>query len=346
MASTRDPFLPLIALLVCAGPGCDAPQAPDAGVDAGGDAGTDAGVDAGRDAGSDAGSIEDADAGPPDAWVRLTLRDGGVAVGERIALYDHAIWWWEPSDERTHALFDPAGLAEWPEDRSLRFISSRDVLAEERAPREGETYRDAMRSRGVVLERVPLDGVATVITGHERYHLEENGYGDFAWDLVRTDDRGDRFRGAGASNDDFFVWGAQVLAPVAGVVVEVVRDAPDQTPGTLDLDAVNNLVGIQVYGGYHVYLLHFEQGSIPPEIEVGARVEVGAPLGRVGNSGVSLEPHLHVTALAVDRDADPLRTWSVPCEWRGVWVSAGGRRARLEPHWVPSSDERLSSTSF
>ena len=108
----------------------------------------------------------------------------------------------------------------------------------------------------------------------------------------------------------------------------------------------NNLVGIQVYGGYHVYLLHFEQGSIPPEIEVGARVEVGAPLGRVGNSGVSLEPHLHVTALAVDRDADPLRTWSVPCEWRGVWVSAGGRRARLEPHWVPSSDERLSSTSF
>ena len=149
MASTRDPFLPLIALLVCAGPGCDAPQAPDAGVDAGGDAGTDAGVDAGRDAGSDAGSIEDADAGPPDAWVRLTLRDGRFAVGERIALYDHAIWWWEPSDERTHALFDPAGLAEWPEDRSLRFISSRDVLAEERAPREGETYRDAMRSRGI-----------------------------------------------------------------------------------------------------------------------------------------------------------------------------------------------------
>ena len=50
--------------------------------------------------------------------MRLTLRDGGVVEGERIATYDHSIWWWEPADALTHAVFDPAGLAEWPEDHS------------------------------------------------------------------------------------------------------------------------------------------------------------------------------------------------------------------------------------
>jgi len=321
-----------LLLLGCAGaPGEDAGR-------------SDAGRDAGRDGGRALdGGPGDADAGLERGGVRLTLRDGGVVEGERIATYDHSIWWWEPADALTHAVFDPAGLAEWPEDRSLRFIRSDAIVREEAIRWPAERHRDAMRRVGVALERVPLDGVATVITGHERYHLEENGYGDFAWDLVRTDARGDRFTGDGTRNADYLVWGEDVFLPTAGVVVEVVRDAPDQPPGALDLDAVNNLVGVQIYGGYYLYLLHFQQGSIPAEVEVGARLEAGALLGRVGNSGVSLEPHLHVTALAADRDADPLRTWSVPSEWVGVWVSRG-RRARFEEHWVPESGDQLSST--
>jgi murein DD-endopeptidase MepM/ murein hydrolase activator NlpD len=127
-------------------------------------------------------------------------------------------------------------------------------------------------------------------------------------------------------------------------VVEVVGDAPDVAPGPPDLAAVNNLVGVQVYGGNYVYLLHLRQGSVPPEVVVGARLAEGTVIGRVGNSGVSAAPHLHVVVLAFDRDAIPARTWSVPAEWRDVWI--GPRRGALREWAVPIGGDYVSSEAF
>ncbi|MCA9611016.1 MAG: M23 family metallopeptidase [Myxococcales bacterium] len=306
---------------------------------------------------TDAGALDASppDASPPDAglvdagaaaWTRLTTTDGATIEGELVARYDHARWWWDPAAEETLALFDPRGLAEWPDDRSLTFVSSLDVagLAAVARPDGLSSYRDAMRDRGVRLERVPLDGVAYVITAGERYHLEESGYGDFAWDLVVLDAEGRSHSGDGLSNEDYLVWDREVRLPVSGIVVEVVADAPDVPPGPADLSAVNNLVGVQVYGGYYVYLLHLRQGSVPPEVVVGARLDAGTVIGRAGNSGVSAEPHVHVVALAWDRDADPPRTWSVPAEWHDVWV---GPRAGTRREWVaPWSGDYVSNDPF
>ncbi|MCB9598288.1 MAG: M23 family metallopeptidase [Sandaracinaceae bacterium] len=341
----RGTLTPLAAALVLA---CGVP-AP--GLDAGGlDAGD---LDAGRDGAVRDAALLDAsasDAAAPDAgelaWTRVTTADGARLEGELVATYDHSIWWWSPADERTYALFDPRALAEWPDDRSLRFVSSLDVTALDAIARPAgqPTYREAMRGAGVGLERVPLDGVAFVITGGERYHLEENGYGDFAWDLVVHDDAGRSHSGDGLVNTDYYAFEREVRMPVGGIVVEVVSDAPDVPPGPADLDAVNNLVGVQVYGGYYVYLLHLRQGSVPAGVTVGARVETGDLVGLVGNSGVTAEPHLHVVALAYDVDADPARTWSVPAEWRDVWI--GARRGTLEPYAVPVGGQYVSNDAF
>ncbi|MDQ3035716.1 MAG: M23 family metallopeptidase [Myxococcota bacterium] len=336
--------------------GCAATAAPevDARVDLDAGAGTDAGVGldaaAERDAELDSdGAIErPADAGAR-VRTRLRLVDGREVRGELVATYDHARWWWGPSDQRTYAIFRPELLAEHPDDRSLAFVSSTQIVerGDEPWPAGVPSYRDALREHGVVLGRVPLDGVAYVIAAHERHHLEENGYGDFAWDLVRTDASGARWSGAGERNEDYLVWGAEVFLPARGYVVEVVRDAPDQPPGLLDLDAVNNLVGVQIFGGYYVYLLHMQQGSIPTDVVPGAVLEAGTYVGRVGNSGVSLEPHLHFTVLALDPESDPVRTWSVPSELASVWVaSATDTRARLAEHHDPASGEWISPDAF
>lgn len=320
-----------------------------------GDGSADGDAGPSSDGGSDAMAT---DAGRPDGGLpdgaadggfrmRVTLDDGRELVGERVATYDHSRWWIDPSDELTHALFRPDLLLEYPNDRSLAFVAAsrieRSVM--ERLPPGARSYRNSLRERGVTLDRVPLDGVTYVIAGHERHHLEENGYGDFAWDLVRTDADGGRFSGDGSANEDYLVWDDEVYLPTRGYVVEVVRDAPDNVPGTLDLEAVNNMVGVQIYGGYYLYLLHFRQDTIPQSVRVGAVLDAGAYLGRVGNSGVSLEPHLHVTMLAADPESTPLRTWSVPSEFRDVWVGTSpegpaGHRAFHDPgsgEWISSS---------
>lgn len=303
--------LPSIALAACTGEGV----LEDAAV-----------VDAfgAEDAAADAGSVFD----PAVAdFVRVTLRSGDVHEGELIHRYDRRIWW-QPEDDETWAIFDARRFDVYPEDRSLTFVRASEIADVERAP-AGERYRDFLRQRHITLDRPPLDGEAFVITGHASYHLEENGYGDFAWDFVRTSSGGQRFADLGTENDDYFIWDDPVVLPTSGVVVEIEESAPDHAPGSYPLGAVNNLVGVHVGGHYSVYLLHLREGSVPDAISIGAPLSEGAPVGRAGNSGVSLEPHLHVTLLFYDVTQPVPRSFSVPVEFRDVVVRTGTSSVRL-----------------
>ena len=80
--------------------------------------------------------------------------------------------------------------------------------------------------------------------------LEEDGFGDFAWDLTYTDPAGGTqvYKGTGLANTDYFIWDAEVLLPTGGTVVEVERGAPDNTPGSYPPTATNNLVGVHLFG--------------------------------------------------------------------------------------------------
>lgn len=318
---------------------------PDSVLDAG-DA-PDSSDDTRPDVGDTAADVPDMSGEALGLW-RVTLSDGEEVVGEPIVTYDHNRWW-EPEPTQTHALFDVSALRPFPDDRSLRFVDQATVrLIEPFVVYGRRPYRQALRDEGIVLERSPLEVVAHVFTGHDSYHLEEQGYGDYAWDFVVTDERGTRYLGDGSTNQDYRVWGQRVVLPTAGYVVEVVRDAPDNPVGeSPPLGAPNNLVGVHLGGSYYLYLLHFQQGSIPDSVAVDAYLEAGTFLGLVGNSGVTLEPHLHVTVLWYDDQAEPARSWSVPSEFRDVWVGrtpAGS--AQMVDFVDPPTGVWLSSEEF
>jgi len=270
----------------------------------------------------------------------LRLSDGESTSGELIATYNHNFWWTDPAAELTYALFEPSRYGEWPDDFSLELVSSHRVIETDWVDAEpgAERFQDFMRRKGFVIETSPFASLAHVITGNESYHLEENGWGDFAWDLVITDEAGSRFTGDGTRNSDHLVWREPIRLPVGGVVVDAIDEHPDNDPGSFELSLPNNLFGVHLGGQFYFYLLHLEQDSIPADIEVGDRLEAGTIIGRVGNSGVTIEPHLHMTMYWHDQSSDPLRSWSVPSEWRDI-ESAGSPAGPATHHEyvVPAS---------
>lgn len=300
-------------------------------------------------------SVLDASLHTPDAAVEPTVGDYIVADtpderlrGEVIAIYDRSQWWWTPQDERLYALFDAeAYRSDYLLDRSVHIASSRELQSLVRVgiPLGALPFDQFMREQSFVWARVPLDGIAYILNAHEGYHLQEDGYGDFAWDLSRTDPKGARFTGGGTENADYLIWHATVFSPAAGTIVELVRDAPDNMPGAYPEGATNNLIGIALGGAYYLYLLHFAEGSIPKGLDVGSQVEVGTILGLVGNSGVSLEPHLHVTALYYDTSTQSPRTYSVPSEFKDVYSGTSGDTIRLDFH-APLTGHHIANEPF
>jgi murein DD-endopeptidase MepM/ murein hydrolase activator NlpD len=62
----------------------------------------------------------------------------------------------------------------------------------------------------------------------------------------------------------------------------------------LNPDDIRSFVGnhVIIHGdGFYVFLAHMQSRSL--QVKEGDRVEVGQPVGRVGNLGFTLESHLH-----------------------------------------------------
>ncbi len=244
--------------------------------------------------------------------LEVEFHDGTAGTYQFVHTFDHRFWWWDAEERTTVALFDPQRFAEFPHDDSLRIVDLEEIESAQEVPGSGDElcYHDFLSERGLTLRRSPLEGEAQILMGNEGYHRHESGYGDFAWDFTVVDGAGSRFVEDGTEVEHYLVWDQPVYSPVSGTVVEVYSEGEDNPPGEVPDDGrdQNNMVGIHLGGGYHVYLLHFREGSIPPEVIPGAMVQEGQFLGTVGNSGVTLEPHLHVALLWWDGE----RYWSVP----------------------------------
>jgi Peptidase family M23 len=118
----------------------------------------------------------------------------------------------------------------------------------------------------------------------------------FAIDWVQVDAHGLAYRTDGKSPQDWFGYGADILAAAPGTVVEVMRDLPDVTPGknpeglTIAQIAGNRVI-VDMGSGHYAMYAHLAPGSI--QLNVGDYVRQGQKLGLLGNTGNSSAPHLH-----------------------------------------------------
>ncbi|OGB20123.1 MAG: hypothetical protein A3E51_23210 [Burkholderiales bacterium RIFCSPHIGHO2_12_FULL_67_38] len=89
------------------------------------------------------------------------------------------------------------------------------------------------------------------------------------------------------------IWGAAITAPAPGMVERVHDGVADNPLGVCNYaEKWGNHVVIRLDAGGWAMLAHLQLGTVA--VVPGARVETGSYLGRVGNSGRSPVPHLHL----------------------------------------------------
>jgi hypothetical protein len=117
----------------------------------------------------------------------------------------------------------------------------------------------------------------------------------YALDIVKLNRYGFRAQGAWPRElAGYEIFGEPLYAPCDGEVLFTENRLPDQIPPEHDRD---NPAGNFVYlkcGASGVLLAHLMQSSVV--VAPMDRVLMGQQIGRVGNSGYSMEPHLHIHA--------------------------------------------------
>ena len=117
----------------------------------------------------------------------------------------------------------------------------------------------------------------------------------FAIDFVKLNAFGNRAHSVFSKDlNAYEIYGDTVYAPCDGVVEDTRDDNPDNIPPSRRRGPHNlNKVLINT-GNAYIFLGHFRQGGVL--VHTGDRLRAGDPIGLAGNSGSSLEPHLHIQA--------------------------------------------------
>lgn len=200
-----------------------------------------------------------------------------------------------------------------PESRLALMVGSLEVGAPEVAidRRPAITLRPPLKGKGWLASsacckpnihrdlRIAIDGV--------RIETAET----FAVDWVKVEN--DRlFDGDGKSDEQYYGFGADVLAVADGTVVYTHDGMPDETPSVLMVpksksDYGGNNVILKIAPNIFSWYAHLRQGTL--RVKVGDLVKAGAPIAKLGNSGPSEGPHLHFGLL--DKP-DPIAGRSLP----------------------------------
>ena len=186
----------------------------------------------------------------------------------------------------------------------------------------------------------PLRGVWYAGSGasfhtHHRWAVPE----EFALDIAKIGESGLTHKGDGTRFDDYYAYGADVLAAAPGRVTGIANDQPEdpsamQRPNEtqeayfarLQKEQAERLAkGLTAIAGNYVMIdhgkneyslyAHLQPGSV--RVHVGDQVKAGDVIGKLGSSGNSTEPHLH---FQICDKPNPLMCAGIPMNFSNVTI--------------------------
>ena len=205
-----------------------------------------------------------------------------------------------------------------------------------------------MNKEGIVIDP-PLKGEWAI--------LNPPGHPNLAFDFLAT--KGNRLPYPGPvffrhvfgsiSVEATYAWRQPVFAPLDGVVVACSDGTPDRERISMIRDLISLLIfspkpgsPLPAYGGNYIVLkcgsvypllAHLRCGSL--RVKVGDHVRAGDQLGEVGNSGSSIQPHLHFQIME-NENPFPLFKNLLPFRLRAV-------EKRIGQEWKELSNSVLSN---
>ncbi len=126
----------------------------------------------------------------------------------------------------------------------------------------------------------------------QNYHVAEISQ-QYAYDLLMVKD-GSSFTGDPRVNENYYVFGKEVLAPCNARVVLVIDGVADNIPGETNPEQLTgNTIVLQTDLDEYILFAHLMEGSI--QVEEGQEIRQGDTIALCGNSGNTTEPHLHLS---------------------------------------------------
>lgn len=178
--------------------------------------------------------------------------------------------------------------------------------------------------------RLPFNGVWWVTAGgprqYENHHATDPA-SRHACDLLIWNEGGG-YQTDATANADYWAWEQPVFAPAAGIVADLANDVPDNVSGIPDTTTPGNFIVLQTAPHEFLLMGHFRQGSVA--VALGEQVKAGQFIARVGNSGFSAGPHLHMQLM--DRAPYPYdpEAVSLPLRFKDLLVN-GRPEAKPSP---------------
>ena len=134
----------------------------------------------------------------------------------------------------------------------------------------------------------------------------------------------------------FYGYGADVIAVADGRVVQVLDGIPENIPQAdgrvimavplTDRTVTGNIVALKIGEGQYAFYAHLQPESL--RVKVGDRVRKGQLLGKVGNAGNSVGPHLH---FQVSSGPELNNHDFVPHVYESYWLSGHARDGKPNP---------------
>lgn len=142
---------------------------------------------------------------------------------------------------------------------------------------------------------LPFKDEWTVVWGGDtkelNYHVSTPAQKN-AFDIIITDAKGNSYKTDGKTNEDYYAFGKELIAPCDGEIVLVVDGVKDNVPGQMNTFNVGgNMVIIKTANNEYLVFCHFKHQSI--KVKEGQKIKQGELLGLCGNTGNSSEAHLH-----------------------------------------------------